>query len=188
MVRTCPLFSSSSSLAAALCLLFLLFHLAQGQLEVKKSAEAGPRSGHYTTTVSYRAVGAAGRIFNVRVVDSLPEELDLVSGQPVAKVDDPATDEWYHYSYVVRPRHVNITIAQPEAAVELPSAEVSYSTGGTNVFHTVYTEPVTLIIELPIPKGTMDLWPAIAFFTLALPVLAAYFFIPHASSVQKKRK
>lgn len=76
-------------LGLALCLALCL-NLVHGArlLEVNKTVEAGPKAGHYTATVSYRALGTPGRVFNVRIVDSLPTELDLVSGDLVAKVED----------------------------------------------------------------------------------------------------
>jgi hypothetical protein len=128
----------------------------------------------------------------------------------------PSTEEWYYHSYQVKNKNVHLTIAEPEAVVELPPAEVSYTTGG-NAVSTVSTDAVPLVIGVPFPKGTLyalllatvashrvvsdlpsitslslecsNLTPVIAFFTLALPVLAAVYLIPYFSTSQlKKRK
>ncbi|ELR13032.1 uncharacterized protein ACA1_097160 [Acanthamoeba castellanii str. Neff] len=176
-------------IVALLCLASLaLFANAANLLEVSKTVEAGPKTGVYTVTIGYKVIGAPGRVANVNIADSLPEELDLVSGDLVVKAEDPSTEEWYYHSYQVKNKNVHLTIAEPEAVVELPPAEVSYTTGG-NAVSTVSTDAVPLVIGVPFPKGTFNLTPVIAFFTLALPVLAAVYLIPYFSTSQlKKRK
>jgi hypothetical protein len=86
---------------ALLCLASLAL-LAQGAnlLEVSKTVEAGPKTGVYTVTIGYKVIGAPGRVNNVNIADSLPEELALVSGDLVVKAEDvrppPLGIDWLH--------------------------------------------------------------------------------------------
>jgi hypothetical protein len=66
----------------------------------------------------------------------------------------PSTEEWYYHSYQVKNKNVHLTIAEPEAVVELPPAEVSYTAGG-NAVSTVSTDAVPLVIGVPFPKGSL---------------------------------
>jgi len=179
--------AKSCVLLVLVCLLSFACY-AFGSLEVTKTVQAGS-NGVYTVSVGYRSVGHS-KAYGVVIVDSLPKTLDLVSGELVVKVEEPATEEWTYNTYQVKARGVDFTLAHRSVDIELPAAEVSYSTasGNTATNHTVSTKPVSLTVELVIPQGTLNLTPVIIFFTLVFPVAAAYYGIPYFRKAELKNK
>jgi len=105
-------------------------------------------------------------------------------------VDDPASEEWTYNTYQVKTRGIEFTLDRRSVDIELPPAEVSYSTSSGNSVtnHTLFTKPVILQAELVIPKGNFNLTPVIAFFTLLVPVVAAVYGIPYFRKVELKKK
>jgi hypothetical protein len=86
----------------------------------------------------------------------------------------PSTEEWYYHSYQVKNKNVHLTLAEPEAIVELPPAEVSFTTGAANAVSTVTTDAVPLVVGIPFPKGTLYALLSLAHCSLSLaPALAA---------------
>jgi len=165
------------------------------RLEVTKTVVSGT-NGVFTVSVGYRVIGsvAPGRISGVTIVDSLPKNLDLVSGNLVIKGEEP-TDEWTYNVYQVKAREIAFTLAQRSVDIELPAAEISWSqnAGNTVTHHTTHTKPVSLAVELVVPKGTFQLTPLVAFFTLVFPLIAALYAIPHfrqaeIKELKKKKK
>jgi len=158
-------------------------------LEVEKSVSAGPSNGLYTVKVGYRVVGhvAPGRVRGIKIIDSLPNTLDLVSGNLVLLAEEPTTSEWYYNIYQVKAREVEFTLQHRTLDVELPPAEIQFSTSGNNVNHTLHTTPLTLTLHLVIPQGELNLWPVVGFFTLVFPLLAAVYAIPHYRNRDVKR-
>lgn len=69
----------------------------------------------------------------------------------------PASETWSSNTYQVKARGVDFTIDNRSVDIELPPAEVSYSTtsGNSVTKHTVSTAPTKLTVELPVPKGHM---------------------------------
>ena len=57
----------------------------------------------------------------------------------------------------MKARGVEFSLDERSVEIELPSAEVSYSTasGNTATNHTVLTKPVSLIVELVVPQGSL---------------------------------
>jgi len=161
-------------------------------LEVSKTVTSSGANGVFTVKVGYRVVGTAapGRVFGVRIVDSFPNTLELVSGELVVLREDPTSEEWTYNTYQVRAKGIEFTIEKRSVDIELPPAEITYSisSGNTVTNKTVFTQPTTLTAELVIPKGTFHLDPLIAFFTLVSPVLAAVFAIPHFRKVEIKNR
>jgi len=174
-------------------LLWISYATAQSQndvLQVTKEIVSGSQ-GLYTVRVGYKSVGESGRAFNINIWDSLPSTLDLVSGKLVLKGEQP-TSEWTYNTYQVRvnPRGgIQFTLDKRDEEVALPAAEITFTRADKSAsVEVLRTDPVSLTVSLVIPEGHISLSPLIAFFTLALPVLAAVYAIPHFRAVALRNK
>jgi hypothetical protein len=68
----------------ALCISFV-FAVNNGVLEVKKNV-VEEEENHYTFTVGYRSLG--DKVSKVQIIDSLPKEFELLSGDLATEVPD----------------------------------------------------------------------------------------------------
>eukprot|EP01090_Pellita_catalonica_P008250 TRINITY_DN18977_c1_g1_i1.p1 TRINITY_DN18977_c1_g1~~TRINITY_DN18977_c1_g1_i1.p1 ORF type:complete len:189 (-),score=35.62 TRINITY_DN18977_c1_g1_i1:73-639(-) len=181
-----------------LCILsFCVFGLLQicgaasnDVIEAQKVVVGDNGAGVYTIKVGYRAVGE-NRAFNIKIIDSLPKTLDLVSGKLVLKGEEPSS-EWTWNVYQVKARNIDFTLNQLSTDVELPPARVVFSRNNVenSAEETLETESQTVTVSLVIPQGKVSLMPVIAFFVLVFPVVVAVYAIPYYGSkaTQKKKK
>jgi len=168
-------------------LTLVLAQSAEHLLEVQKTVEPESLNGVYTIKVSYRATPSAKNISDITIIDSLPNSLELVSGQLVRKVSSPTSD-WSHNSYQVKAIGVDLSLHKKSASIELPPAEISFTAGNSVNVLTVRTAPQTLTVTLALPEGYIHLSPLICFVTLILPVAVAVYAIPYFRTQALKKK
>eukprot|EP01098_Paradermamoeba_levis_P002864 TRINITY_DN1360_c0_g1_i1.p1 TRINITY_DN1360_c0_g1~~TRINITY_DN1360_c0_g1_i1.p1 ORF type:complete len:176 (-),score=69.73 TRINITY_DN1360_c0_g1_i1:64-591(-) len=170
------------------CLLFISFFIqinAKSEfLEVTKTVTKND-DNTFTVQVGYRSLVGSGRITEVKIFDSLPVHLEVGSGKLVLKGSNP-TDEWTYNTYQVVPTGIDFTLDKRTKEFVLPATEITFTKDG-NAVETVKTESLPITVELPVPKGSIHLSPVVGFFTLVLPVVAAYFLIDQAAKDKKKK-
>eukprot|EP00009_Paramoeba_aestuarina_P009907 CAMPEP_0201541022 /NCGR_PEP_ID=MMETSP0161_2-20130828/71255_1 /ASSEMBLY_ACC=CAM_ASM_000251 /TAXON_ID=180227 /ORGANISM="Neoparamoeba aestuarina, Strain SoJaBio B1-5/56/2" /LENGTH=171 /DNA_ID=CAMNT_0047948527 /DNA_START=23 /DNA_END=538 /DNA_ORIENTATION=+ len=125
------------------------------------------------------------QVSNLVFHDSTPIHVEVKEGELVGKIND------FHSSttirYIVEPVQLELGLAQKTINVELPPASISYKgAGGEDI--QVKSNSAVASFSLNLPKGN-ELQPElIGFIALALPVLAAVFFIRVLPKEKKKEK
>jgi len=145
--------------------------------------------GIYAVSIGYKLVSGS-QASNLQIIDSLPSTVDLVRGKLVTKITEHPTTDWTYHTYFVKASpEIEFTLSHLKHEVELPEAEIRYSRDarGTKI-DVIKTAPVTVTLELPLPQGSIDYPYVIAFFTIALPILAAFFLIRSYSHAATKNK
>lgn len=156
-------------------------------VEVRKVVRAVEGlSNTFAVDVEYRVTLAGTH--DVGVLDSLPEEMSLVSGSLVARVPKVkgSAEAVHKLSYVTAASGAEFTMANMTRRIALPAARVSVFGEGDDevVLESALSNPVTVVAHLKIPRGWLFegapaplVTAAVAFFTIAFPAIAAFFLI-----------
>eukprot|EP01089_Gocevia_fonbrunei_P020644 TRINITY_DN773_c0_g1_i1.p1 TRINITY_DN773_c0_g1~~TRINITY_DN773_c0_g1_i1.p1 ORF type:complete len:183 (+),score=47.51 TRINITY_DN773_c0_g1_i1:150-698(+) len=157
-------------------------------LQAEKTVTSG-KNGIYTVKVGYRSTVEPTRAFNVKIVDTLPPTLELVSGSLVVIAEEP-TQEWNYNTYTVRASNIHFTLDKRSVEVTLPASEILFTRdpSAASYEETLKTETVSLTASLVVPEGNINyLTAAVAFFTLVLPVAAPILLIPYFQGSKKRQ-
>jgi len=166
-------------------LLFIYCVIAAPGLEVRKSVEH-EGDGIYSVSIGYKLISGS-HAANLQIIDSLPSTIDLVRGKLVTKISENPTSEWTYHTYFIKASsEIAFTLSHLKHEVEPPEAEIRYSkdSKGTKL-EIIKTAPVTVTLELPLPQGSIREPYVIAFLTIVLPILAAFFLIRSSTTKTK---
>jgi hypothetical protein len=179
-----------------LALLVLVMMGVASGVEVRKVVRAvAGQSNTFAVDVEYRVALAGAH--DVGVVDSLPDELRLVSGALVARVpqvsggpDSAAAHHRLSYVAAVAEPRALFTLQNTTVHIALPPARVSVFADGPDetVLEAAMSNPATVVVHLPVPRGWLfDSHPtpvavAVAFATILCPLTAAFLAIKKFSS------
>lgn len=190
-----------------LLLVALLVAAASAQQLMVKKSLVSSHNGLYTISVSYKKGVAA--VTDVRIKDSLPEHLELVSGDlntagpnvwnvffsffstRSAPSVQPAK-EYYHNEYTVRVIDLEFSLDKRVHDLMLPAASVTF-TKEDGSEGTVRTNTLPLPVKGPvIPEGHINQPLLVVLLTLGLPAGAAVVLLHlrrgHFGAVSKTKK
>jgi hypothetical protein len=156
----------------------------------------------FKISINYKSVGETGRISNIQIRDSLPNEFILIKGELVTKEKDPSA-EWRTYSYIIS-KNIDpklFSLDNRTITIELPPAEISYIRNKNNLREFIETENIfvsfNLKDEVIIKGGWLIKDPFINdiivflfsfFFPILFAILSIYFYQQYYSTTTTMNK
>jgi len=159
-------------------------------VEVRKSMK-DDGNGIYSIEINYR-IQTSSDPTNLQIIDSYPEQLKLVEGDFVQEVKASTTWQTLSYKLALNLDAHSLSLSNKTVNVRLAPVRVFFGSDSFVESSEINFEVNPMNSILPkggwIPFGSAFQHLFVAFFTLILPVLAAYVIIGGASRVFGPKK